>query len=121
MDAAAQSDGLADALAKGADRESPCDADLGAHLPQRRLRAGPDDVLDGEVVAVKGGFARLGIQQTRDARHIEAEVVAERGVLTEVVGVVGIIVGGILVAREQDQALADFAAELVAALLVRVG
>ena len=75
----------------------------------------PDDVLDGEVVAVEGLLARVGVDHADERRDVQPEVVEERRVLAEVVGVVGIVVRGEPVSGEQDDALPDLRAQLAAA------
>ena len=115
VDPAAQRDRPAQSFFKLRHRERRRDAHFGAHLAQRGLRSGPDDVLDGEIVAVERLFARVGVDQAGDRRHIQSEVVAQRGVLPEIVGVVGIVVRREGIAREQDDAAPDLRAQLVAA------
>ncbi len=87
-------------------------ARLGGHFAQRGLRSRPYDILDREVVAEEHLLARVGIDHTRYRRHVKAEEVAERRVLTEVVCVVGIVVRRIGIAGQQDKAAADTAAQL---------
>ena len=58
-------------------------------------------------VAIEGRLASFGIDQAHQRGVVQAEVVAERGVLTEVVGVVGIVIGREGVAGQQDQSRAD--------------
>ena len=115
VDLAPLGDGLAQARLEGGRREGLRNAYLGAQLAERGLRAGPDDVLDGEVVAVEGLLARVGVDQTHQRGNVESEVVEERRVLAEIVGVVGVVVrcGG--VSRKQDDALPDFRAQHLAA------
>ena len=118
MDAAALGDGARKAGLQFGHGVRCADADLGAHLAQRGLRAGPDDVLHGEVVAVERLLARVGVDDSRDARHVQPEVVAERRILAECVGVIGVVVRREGVARQQDQPLPDAGAQLAAARLV---
>ena len=115
VDFAPLGDGLAQARLEGGRREGLRNAYLGAQLAERGLRTGPDDVLDGEVVAVEGLLARVGVDQTHQRGNVESEVVEERRVLAEIVGVVGVVVrcGG--VSRKQDDALPDFRAQHLAA------
>ena len=115
VDPAAQGDRPAQLFFELRHRERRRDARSGAHFAQRGLRSGPDDVLDGEIVAVQRLFARVGVDHADDRRHVQPEIVAERGVLPEVVGVVGIIVRRERIAREQDDAASDLRAQLVAA------
>ena len=115
VDPASQGDGLAKAFFQLGHREGRRDADPGAHLAQRGLRTGPDDVLDGEVVAVERLLARVGVDHPDHRRDVQPEVVAERRVLPEIVGVVGVVVGRQGVAREEDDAASDFGAQLVTA------
>ena len=102
MDLAAQRNGFAEPLFKLGHGERRRDADFGAQFAQRGLRTGPDDVLDGEIVAVQRLFARIGVDQARQRRGVQSEVVAERRILPEIVGVVRIVVGRKGVARQQD-------------------
>ena len=69
------------------------DARAGAFFAQRGLRPRPDDVVDGEIVAEKHLLARIGVDDARERRPVEAEIVEERRILTEIVGVVGRVVG----------------------------
>ena len=112
MDFAAQGDGPAQPRFELRHRECGRDADFGAHLAQR---SGPDDVLDCEIVAVQRLFARVGVDQAGDGRHVQPEIVAERGVLAEIVGVVGVVVRREGVARKQDDSAPDLRAQFVAA------
>ena len=115
VDAAALGDGARKAGLQFGHGVRCADADLGAHLAQRGLRAGPDDVLHGKVVAVERLLARVGVDDSRDARHVQPEVVAERRILAEVVGVIGVVVGRKRIAGQQDEARSDARAQLVAA------
>ena len=102
VDLAAQRNGFAEPLFKFGHGERRRDADFGAQFAQRGLRTGPDDVLDREIVAVQRLFARVGVDQARQRRGVQPEVVAERRILPEIVGVVRIVVGRKGVARQQD-------------------
>ena len=113
--AAAEPDRGGQIVGQRRQRAAVGDARAGAFFAQRGLRSGPDDVLDGEIVAVQRLFARVGVDHADDRRHVQPEIVAERGVLPEVVGVVGIIVRRERIAREQDDAASDLRAQLVAA------
>ena len=115
VDLAAQGDGLAQAGGQIGRREGLRHADLGTQFAECGLGAGPDDVFDGEVVAVEGLFARVGVDQADHRRDVQSEVVAERRILTEVVGVVGVVVRSQRIAGQQDDALSDSGAQLAAA------
>lgn len=75
------------------------------------LRSHPYYVVHGEVVAVERLRARVGVDYARQHRHVVAEKVEERRVLTEMIGVVRIVHGRLRVAREQDQSVTDSAAK----------
>ena len=115
VDAAALCDRLAQPRFERRRREGLRDADPGAQFAQGGLRTGPDDVLHREVVAVERLLARVGVDHADQRGGVQPEVVEERRVLPEVVGVVGVVVRGQPVAREQDDALSDLRAQLAAA------
>ena len=115
VDLSAEGDGAAQPCGQIGERDGGRHADLGTHVAERGLGTGPDDVLDGEGITVEGLFARIGIDQADDRGDVQPEVVAERRVLTEIVGVVGIIVRSEAVAGQQDDALSDLGAQLATA------
>ena len=102
MDFAPQRNGFAEPFLEFGEGICRCDADLCAQLAQRGLRACPDDVLDREIVAVECLFARVGVDQARQRGDVQPEIVEERRILPEIVGVVRIVVGRKGVARQQD-------------------
>ena len=115
VDLAPECDGLSEPGGEFGHREGGRHADLGAHFAEGGLRPGPDDVLDGEVIAVEGLLAGIGIDEPDDVGDIQPEIVSERGVLPEIVGVVGIVVGREGISGQEDNALSDFGAQLAAA------
>ena len=121
VDPAPQRDGLAQPRLELGQRMGLGDAHAGAQLVQRGLRAGPDDVLDREVVAVERLVARVDVDDADERRRVEAEEVEERRVLAEVVCVVRIVVRREGVAREHDESLADFLAQRQTACGIGLG
>ena len=93
MYAAAEPDRGGQIVGQRRQRAAVGDARAGAFFAQRGLRPRPDDVVDGEIVAEKHLLARIGVDDARERRPVEAEIVEERRILTEIVGVVGIVVG----------------------------
>ena len=110
-----------DAFREAGQRMRFRDPGFGGLFAERGLGTGPDDVLYRQVVAVEGLFARVGVDQPRERRRIQSEVVAESRILPEVVGVVGIVVGRSLVARDQDQTRSDLVAQGLAARCIGFG
>ena len=109
VDAAPLRDRLAQPPRELRHREGRRDARTGTQLAQRGLRSRPHDILDREVVAVERLLARVGVDHARDRGHVQTEKVAERGVLPEIVGVIGVVVGRERIARKQHEAAADLA------------
>ena len=93
MDFAPQRNGFAEPFLEFGEGVCRRDADLCAQLAQRGLRACPDDVLDREIVAVECLFARVGVDQARQRGDVQPEIVKERRILPEIVGVVRVVVG----------------------------
>ena len=87
-------------------------SDLGTQLHEAWLRTCPDDILDGKVVAKEHRLARLGIYDTHKCRQLQTKIVLEGRVLTEVVGVVGIVVWRIEVSGDKDNTLTYTTAQL---------
>ena len=60
-------------------------------------------------------FADLVLDQVDQCRGVESEIIEERGVLAEIIGVVEVVVGCEHIARNEDQAAAHLAAQGAAA------
>ena len=91
---------------------------LGREIRYRRLRAPPDDILNRKVIAIERLGTAVGVDNTRQGGQALSEKVEERRILTEVVGVAGIVHGRLVIARQQDQSAADSAAKLRTALRI---
>ena len=115
VDAASLDDGFGQVRFQVGQREGVRNACFGPLFAQRRLRPRPDDVFDREVVAVQRNLSGVGIDQADQRRGVESEVVEERGVLAEIIGVVEVVVGCEHIARNEDQAAAHLAAQGAAA------
>ena len=85
------------------------------HLAQRGLGTRPDDVVDGQLIAEDDFAVLIDVDDGGQSGVVEAEEIKERGVLTETVGVVGIIHRCLVVAEEEQQAAAHVALQLGAA------
>jgi hypothetical protein len=82
-------------------------ADLRGHFPEGRLRPRPDEILEGQVVAVDRVRALIEIHDGREAGGIEAEKIEERAVLAETIGVVRVVHRTLLVPQEEDESAPD--------------
>ena len=91
------------------------DADAGGQFLDAGQGAGPDDVVDVVVVGEDVVLAGLAVEHADEVLPLKAEEIEEGAVLTEPIGVVGIIARGFVVAGENDDAVADILAELLAA------
>lgn len=112
MDGAARGQGSLDHLLETGEGKGLRGSDHGGLLAEEGLRAHPDDVVDGEVVAEDNVASFIDVDDGSEAVEVESEVVEERGVLTETVGVVGIIHRSMVVAEEQQHAAAHAALQL---------
>jgi hypothetical protein len=79
------------------------DGGLGAH---------PDDILNGEVVAIERLRTTIGIDNTHKRGYTMAKVVEESGILTEMEGIIRIVEGRLHITWEQDDTLTYAAAQL---------
>jgi hypothetical protein len=103
------------------DRHRMMSARRRGEVDQRRLRAHPHHVGQGGLGAEQGRLRRVGVDRPGEIGHVEPKVVAERSVLPEAVGVVGVVHRAEPVPRQEDQATADAVGEAGAALRVDVG
>ena len=93
-------------------------ARLPGHVGHAVHLSEPDDVLDVDVVADEPFPAFVGIQHAHQPFAVQAEVVEERRVLTELVPVGRVVDGRVVVAHEQDYPAPDALAQHAAALHV---
>ena len=92
-------------------RPGPLHAGARRALGDGRLRPAPDDVVDGEVVAVDGVGAGIDVDHGRQLGIVDAPVVEERRVLPEVIGVVRVVHRRVVVADEEQQAVLELLLE----------
>ena len=70
---------------------------------QRGLGTRPDDIVDGQLVAKHNLAVFIDIDDSRQTRIIESEEIEEGRVLTEAVGIVGIVHAHLIVTQEEQQ------------------
>ena len=79
------------------------------------LRTHPDDVVHVDIVSKNHLSAAVDVHHRRQVRQIQPEIVQKCAVLTEDVGVVGIVGRGVVVAQKNEDSAADACCELLAA------
>lgn len=112
MDGAARGQGSLDHLLETGEGKGLRGSDHGSLLAEKRLCAHPNDVIDGGVVAKDDVAPFIDVDDGSEAVEVEPEIIEERGVLTETVGVVGIVHRSMVVAEEQQHAAAHAALQL---------
>ncbi len=105
MDLTALGDGLLKVFTKFVEVAAVGDADAVALFLQRGQGTAPDDIVDGDFDAEENLIARLKVDDTNQVGMVEAEVIGEVAVLAVDIGVVGIVEGGLVVGREEGDAL----------------
>ena len=109
-------EGKFDILAESGHRTRLGDAHGQTALGQSRLHTRPDDVVDGEFVTEDDGLVVVDVDDGGQTFTIEAKEVEERGVLTERIVVIGVVIGGNAVAQHKDKATAKGLLQALTAL-----
>ena len=92
-------------------------AHLGSHVGHAVHRAIPHDILDVDVVAHQDFLIVVDVNHTHQTVALLTEVVQERRILAEgIVSVIGIITRRLVVAKQQNHAVAHELLQLVASL-----
>ena len=79
------------------------DADLRTLILQRRLCTCPDDIIDGEFIAKHNLAVLIHIDDGSQTSVVESEEIEKRAVLTERIGVIGIVHAYLVVSQEEQQ------------------
>ena len=87
----------------------------------RRLVAHPDDIVDGEVVAEDNRLVRVEVDDGRDVGDGKSEEIEEIAVLTEVIGIVGIVHRGFMVAQKHGDTVLDSRRQFLSSVLINLG
>ena len=85
-------------------------------LGQRGLHARPDDVVDSEFVTENDGLVVVDVDDSCQTFVVEAKEIEERGILTERIVVIGVVIGGDAVAQHKDEATAKGLLQALTAL-----
>jgi hypothetical protein len=113
MDRALFRPGVRQKRLQSSDGSRPHDARLRGPLPDRRLRPHPDEVLDGQVIAVNRVRPFVEVDDPGQPGEIESEEVQERTVLPEVIGVVRVVHRALLVPKKEGEPRLDLRAQAV--------
>ena len=92
------------------------DATQGSSLAEAGLGARPNNVVHGHVVAIDGGLTRRGVHHGSQIGLVEAEEIEECAVLTESVGVVGVVKSRLCITQNNDEAIGHGLCQTLAAL-----
>ena len=106
MDGLSLCHGLFDIILEAVQRLGLHDADAEGFLLQCRLSSHPYDVVNREFVAENDFLVVVDVDHGGQAGIIKAEEIQEGRILTEAVGVVGIVHSDFLVAKEEEDAAA---------------
>ena len=119
MDRLPLAQGFAQYAGQFVERADLFHADLLRQRVQTRLRAHPDDIVYGGLIAKKRFRTLVCIQQHRQVRQANTGKIEEVAVLPERVDIIGIVHRRFLIAGKQDQPLSHFLHQAPAALRVR--
>ena len=106
MDAASLADGLGTKGLEGGEIATILHAHTGGKFFDAGQRACPDDIVDVVIVGKKIVFPVVAVEDTNQVLTLEPEEIEKRTVLTEPIGVVGVVAGGFVVALNDDKTVA---------------
>lgn len=115
VDIASLADGFGAEGLQGAEVAAILDTYAGSEVLYRWQWAGPDNIVDIVVVGKEVVLAIVAVEYAYEVFALQAEEVEECRVLTEPVGVVWVVAGGFVVTLDDDKAVANILAELLAA------
>ena len=95
-------------------------AHLSSLLGHTGLGTHPDNIVHGKVITKEGLFPTLNIYHTGKARMIDTEEIEERTVLTEMIGIIGIVGRCLAIAQQQDKTTAYLAAQRFTAFFINI-
>ena len=93
-------------------RQHIADAHRLTLVAERRLSACPHDIVDGQFIAKDYFTILVHIDDSNQAGIVKSEEIEHRGVLTEAIGIVGIVHAYLIIAKEEQQAALHVALQL---------
>ena len=93
-------------------------ADFSGHVADTLDRTVPDDVVDVDFVAHEEFPAAVGVDDADQAVTLLSEEVQERAVLSELVGIGGVVDGTVVVPEDEDEPVAHQLAQCGAPLSI---
>ena len=106
MDAASLADGLGTKGLEGGEIATILHAHTGGKFFDAGQGAGPDDIVDVVVVSEEIVYSVVAVQHADKIFALKTEEIEKCTVLTEPIGVVGVVAGGFVVALNDDKAMA---------------
>ena len=112
---------LLDELGELRERTGLRHAHLLGQRSNRRLIAHPDDVIDGEVITENDRLVRVEVDDGGDVGDGKSKEIEEVTILTEVIGIVGIVHRGLMVAQKHGDTVLDSCRQFLSSVLINLG